>query len=134
MKPSQNLTILGPVAAILLSSCGTTPSIFDKADSNSDQKLSTAEVEDMLIEGIFINTDTNNDGLVTLAEWSAQNAGDPPTLFASRDENKDGGVTFEEFRDHASETGMFTKVATEIDTDGNGYISPAESQAALKKS
>ena len=97
-KPTTLLRGLAATAAsVALLSCSTT-STFDATDTNDDGRISTEEVENLLIVSIFRANDTNGDGKVTLEEWKAANPDDDVALFQARDLNKDGVVTLRTLR------------------------------------
>jgi len=129
--------LLPPVCAVTaisaaLLSC-TTTSTFDTTDTNSDDRLSTAEVRKALTKGVFDASDTDGDDRVTLEEWKAANPGSEESLFTERDLNKDGVVTRQEFAKHVEDNGTFDRVIAELDPGNDGTVSTADFDAFTKK-
>ncbi|TGT72537.1 acid-shock protein [bacterium M00.F.Ca.ET.159.01.1.1] len=76
-------------------------------------------------EKAFMRADTDNDGKVSLAEWTAfQSArkakGDPAKTFAHLDTNKDG------FVDKAELDAFLAKRFAKLDKNGDGVLSDDE--------
>jgi Ca2+-binding EF-hand superfamily protein len=71
--------LLLAAATLVLAGCATSSQSgnaalmkrFQKADANGNQQVSRREFTDFLIAEAFANYDTNKDGFVTLAEWTA---------------------------------------------------------------
>jgi Ca2+-binding EF-hand superfamily protein len=125
-------TLLATGASISLLSC-TTTSTFDATDTNDDGRISTGEVEVLLINSIFKADDANGDGRVTLDEWKKANPNDDAALFTARDTNGDGVVTLDELSAHAKKTGMFDKFIDQLDVDDDGTVSASDVNAFITK-
>lgn len=76
-------------------------------------------------EKAFMRADTDNDGKVSLAEWTAfqterKAKGDPAKSFARMDTNKDG------FVDRAELDAFLAKRFAKLDKNGDGVLSADE--------
>lgn len=76
-------------------------------------------------EKVFMRADTNNDGKISLAEWTAfqterKAKGDPAKSFARMDTNKDG------FVDKAELDAFLAKRFAKLDKNGDGVLSADE--------
>lgn len=133
MTNKHTLTLL---AACLLASCNSTtpqPDSFARADVDKDDKLSRKEASDAAVASIFENYDANKDGRLTFAEWKQSDATADPDLFAQRDTNKDGKLTLEESKASADRQNFFGKVFKEADTNGDALMSRDEAEAYRAK-
>lgn len=131
MTNQHTLTLL---AACLLASCtAPQPDSFARADANKDDKLSRKEASDAIVEAIFKSYDANKDGVLTFAEWKQSDDTADAGLFAQRDTNKDGKLTLEESKASADRQNVFGKVFKEADTNGDGLMSRDEAEAYRAK-
>lgn len=131
MKHTLLHLLAGTGASLALLSCST--SVYDATDTNQDGRISTDEVEELLIDAVFASDDANNDGKVTLEEWKAANPNDDVAKFKVRDANGDGVISKDEFAAHAKGTGMFDKFIAELDPSKDGTVSNADFDAFAKK-
>ncbi len=130
MKPPTIL--LCTIAGACLTGCQTTETdrdLFVKADSDKDGKLTLKEVNTMGLPRLFGRFDGNADGFVTMAEANAVEPGFDPALFTERDLNKDGKVSFEEYRQVAERKGVLKEKFAAIDTNHDGCIDKTEAEA-----
>lgn len=118
--------------ALTLASCQTIETdrdLFVQCDTDKDGRLSYDEVRTMGYPRLFGRFDTDGDGRVTLAEVQAREPGFDPKLFAERDLNRDGTVTFEEYCKVADRKGGIRELFAKVDTNGDGHIDKTEAQA-----
>lgn len=101
---------------------------FELADANHDGKLSRAEASDFLAGEIFDARDTDHNGQITKAEWTAADKKDTAG-FAKRDTNHDGVMTREEAIKYSRTRGLTKKAFAEADKNHDGYLSREEVQA-----
>ena len=132
MKLITSLTL--PLAALLLSSCKTTPVApqtdrFAQADRNGDGELSEQEYNDAAVAEIFTSRDANGDGKMTRAEWNTDMGAEESKQFNLRDANKDGMVSLSESCAYALKMKRFTGEWKSADTNKNGTISRQEATA-----
>lgn len=112
---------------------------FKMMDTDGDGKISRAE-HAVAARQMFLQCDTNHDGIVTVAEMEATAAlrGEKPSKHDKTaaekiqmlDRNGDGQLTAAENEDGSDR--MFTA----MDTNGDGYLSKEEckdSEKAMKK-
>ena len=116
-----------------LTSCAG-KSEFSRADLNNDDRVTTEEIEDRLVEAIFEKEDHNNDGRVTAAEWGQVNPNSSADLYAVRDTNGDKVVDLKEFQDYADSSGMFDRALAQLDPNHDGFVSPVEAEKILAAS
>ena len=103
----------------------TTPDTSAPAKSDLTKSGLTLEKFEARREKAFMRADTDNDGKVSLAEWTAfQTArkakGDPAKSFARMDTNKDG------FVDKAELDVFLAKRFAKLDKNGDGVLSADE--------
>jgi hypothetical protein len=122
-----------PAALAALSglSCQSTtpPDRFAKADKDGSGALSSAEITEFLVVGIFDARDTNRDGKITKAEWNPQMDATEAREFLLRDADGDGAVTREEAVAYATRTGVYAADIRAADTNKDGQVSLAEARA-----
>ncbi|HUT93717.1 MAG TPA: M56 family metallopeptidase [Thermoguttaceae bacterium] len=100
---------------------GRAQAVFDLLDEDDDGTLTPEEhAAPRSPEFWFVRTDRNNDGRLSLSEFSERNSGLARTsrvrrVFAALDRDGDGDLDFEEFSDNPQEV-LFTK--SDIDADG----------------
>ncbi len=132
--------------------------LFGSGDADEDGSLDLEELTAMLGQSgldagsLFDELDSDGDGLISSSEFSSaleakQAAGPPPGMGASggqgqddedsedvfniADVNQDGYVDAEELAAYLGESGLnASEIFSGIDTDGDGLISRAESEAA----
>jgi len=118
--------------ALALASCQTIETdrdLFVKCDTDKDGRLSREEVCTMGYPRIFGRFDPDGDGRVTLADVKTRQPDFDPKLFAERDLNSDGAVTFGEYCKVADRKGGIPELFAKVDTNGDGYIDKTEAQA-----
>ena len=114
---------LQPVMATANASGG-----FELADANHDGKLSRDEAADFLAGEIFDARDTDHNGQITKAEWTAADKKDT-TGFTKRDTNHDGVMTREEAIKYSRTRGLTKKAFAEADKNHDRFLDRAEVQA-----
>jgi len=148
----RNYVIAGVVAVSLLAGAGAVlahgkkggmrgmgPMMFEfeEVDTNSDGKLSQAEIE-AHAKARFAAADTDGNGKLSPAEMAAaakQKEEDRRAKMIGRmvermDANKDGELSFDEMPGQKSRAEhMFSR----LDSDGDGAISKAEMDSAREK-
>lgn len=132
--PVQRL--LSGAAAALLTSCATTETdrdLFIQSDTNKDGQLSLAEVNMAGLPRLFDLFDVDGNGSVTLAEARKVDPGFDAKMFNERDLDRDGKVTWAENEKVAMRKGGLKKQFAEIDTDRDGMIEQAEAEAYVAK-
>jgi Ca2+-binding EF-hand superfamily protein len=100
---------------------------FAKVDTNHDGVLDRNEVSDYIVNQIFDSRDANRDGRMTEEEWTG---GDPSRLadFKKRDANHDGVVTKEEAIKYAREHGQASQIMRDADKNRDGVLSREEAR------
>lgn len=123
------------LSAVLLAACQTTaPSRFDLADSDRDGKLSRAEMSDAQVVATFNSRDANKDGQMTKDEWIVPGDEAGPKQFVERDANKDGIVTLDEAKAWGRKSERSATLLREADTNRDGAVDRAEAIAYYGKS
>jgi hypothetical protein len=129
-------SLLAGVAAALLASCATTETdrdLFIQSDTNKDGQLSLAEVNKAGLPRLFSIFDVDGNGSVTLAEARKVEPGFDAKMFTERDLDRDGKVTWAENEKVAMRKGGLKKQFAEVDTDRDGMIEKAEAEAYVDK-
>ncbi|CDX62045.1 Acid shock protein [Mesorhizobium plurifarium] len=103
----------------------TTPDSSTAAKADQTKSGLTLEKFEARREKAFMRADTDNDGKVSLAEWTAfQTArkakGDPAKSFARMDANKDG------FVDKGELDALLAKRFARLDKNGDGVLGANE--------
>lgn len=107
---------------------GTGEGGFELADANHDGKLSRSEASDFIAGQVFAARDTNHNGQITKAEWTAADPRDSAG-FKKRDANHDGTMTKDEALKYARAHGMTAKAFAEADKNHDGVLDRAEVEA-----
>lgn len=121
------------------SAAGAAASLLDNADPNHDGVIDRHEL-DARLTARFDELDTNHDGVLDAAEFEAsvpdtartgrrrllgrRRTPDADALFARRDTDTNGAVSFDEFR--AAPDKLFDR----LDTNADGRLTADERQAA----
>ena len=129
-------TLLAGAAAALLASCATTETdrdLFIQTDTNKDGQLSLAEVNKAGLPRLFRIFDVDGNGSVTLAEARRVDSGFDAKMFNERDLDHDGKVTWAENEKVAMSKGGLRKQFAEVDTNRNGIIEKAEAEAYVAR-
>lgn len=124
------------LAACLLAACNSPAPQQDRfalADANKDYKISRKEASDTIVRGVFTTYDTNKDGKLTFAEWKKSDDTAEEKLFAERDTNRDGQMTLAEAQASADRQKIFASTFQEGDTDGDGLLNRDEAAAYAGK-
>ena len=135
MKTNARL-ILSVAAAALLASCATTETdrdLFIQSDTNKDGQLSLAEVNKAGLPRLFSIFDVDGNGSVTLAEARTVDPQFDAKMFNERDLDHDGKVTWTENEKVAMSKGGLKKDFAAVDTDGDGIIEKAEAEAYVAR-
>lgn len=118
--------------AVALAACQTVETdrdLFVKCDTDKDGRLSINEVCTMGYPRLYGRFDPDGDGRVTLADVKARQPDFDAKLFAERDLNHDGTVTFAEYCQVADYKGTLPELFAKMDTNGDGYLDKTEAQA-----
>lgn len=113
------------------SSTSTLERRFQKADANSDGKLTRTEYSNAMIEQIFEIYDSNSNGKITLEEFVA--GGGTEKSFRDIDRDNSGVLTLEEAKNARIVIDAMTANFYAIDLDRDGTISLAEAIAYREK-
>ena len=112
---------------LLLPSCRKREDqIFVELDTNHNHKLSLSELEEAVVTGLFHTYDTDNDNIITRAEWKKQDPGGDGKFMRQRDLNRDGHITREEALTFTKRQGFCQDVMGQADRNGNGTIDARE--------
>lgn len=133
IRPTLFVVALGLQAAAAVAQTTTpapapaqsTPDTAAPAKPDQTKSGLTLEKFESRREKAFMRADTDNDGKVSLAEWTAfQTArkakGDPAKSFARMDTNKDG------FVDKGELDALLAKRFAKLDKNGDGVLSADE--------
>ncbi len=132
--------LLPASAAVLLAACQTTapattaPDRFALADTDRSGSLTRAEMSDAQVTTTFNSRDANKDGRLTKQEWLVPGDEAGPVQFAERDADKDGIVTLEEAKDWGLKSDRSATLLKDADTNGDGKVDRAEAVAYYGKS
>lgn len=135
LKPRNNSMtfrqISAMAAAALLASCASTPkpAAFDIGDANGNGTLSKEEFEALMSSWTFKRYDANKDGKVTFEEWKAADPTADMATFRKLDANGAGFVTLEEGLAAVRRAGTFNELFDAIDVNKDGVIDQAEANA-----
>ncbi|NOX98523.1 MAG: hypothetical protein GXP30_02135 [Verrucomicrobia bacterium] len=127
MKRKKLLTVSCIVftgaVALLGSSCS---SALKQADTNSDGKLATDELNKALVKAVFEAADENGNGSVTHEEWKQVFPGSTKKKFMAHDLGKNGSFTLDEALSYCKKHKTFDKLAAKVDSNGDGIIDKEE--------
>lgn len=117
-------------------SCSTSPEAdsFALADANNDNKISRKEASDALVVSVHYAYDTNKDGNLTFAEWKEHESDASMQLFKRRDTDGNGAISLSEAQASADRQKVFSDVFKEADTNKDGLLSREEGAAYAAKS
>jgi Ca2+-binding EF-hand superfamily protein len=104
---------------------------FQRADSNQDGKLSRQEASDLYVRNVFESRDENQDGQLTATEWWPGNDAAQRAMFKQCDTNQDGLVSLAEALAWGRTNQGWGQVMMEADTNKDGFITLAEARAYL---
>ena len=117
----------------LLAACQTTsntlPDRFTDADLDRDGALNRTEVAAFATDSTFDAADANNDGKLTLPEWTASSSASRPAQFRAADANSDDTVTLDEARIYARRRPITQDFMKGADKDKDGKLSREEAKA-----
>jgi hypothetical protein len=71
---------------------------------------------------IFASRDFNHDGKLTWEEWNVPGSGRTKKQFDAADTDKDGTVSFDEAISYARKVGLYRKEFREADTNHDGTV------------
>lgn len=101
------------------------PNRFELADTNKDGKLSELELSNGVDSTVFAARDRDKNGGITASECIPEEMKD----FKASDTNKDGMVTYAEFSAHARKSPERAAGFKEADTNKDGFLDRAEALA-----
>jgi Ca2+-binding EF-hand superfamily protein len=111
-------------AAALLGS--SCSSATKRADLNKDGKISTEELNNALVKAVFKAADENGNGSVTFEEWKQVFPDSTKKKFQAHDLGKEGAFTLEDALAYCSKNKTFDKLVAKIDSNGDGIIDKEE--------
>lgn len=143
----EEFSVIPPVARLAVEHPDAPRAMFDGLDTSDDGKVSLEEFTAHLrqrdqppLEDVFRRADTNTNGTLSLAEFSAipamvelakTNPEGPQQCFTRLDVDTNGELTLDEFmaqRPPPTET-TTRDPFVEADRDGDGYLTPVEFNA-----
>lgn len=109
--------------ALLGSSCS---SAMKRADVNDDGKISTTELNRVLVVAVFEAADKNGDGIVTYDEWKLVFPEVTKEKFQANGLGESGSFTLEDALAYCKKHKVFDKLVAQIDSNGDGIIDKQE--------
>lgn len=113
-------------ATLFLTACREETSLFATLDTNTDNKISLTELEQLVADGLFKTYDADHDGAVTVAEWRKLDPAGDPVFMKQRDGNQDGRITPAEALASIHRRGFCREILLQTDRNNNQVIDPAE--------
>ncbi len=100
---------------------------FQAADTNTDEKITCAEMTEAMCREAFAKTDKNGDHLIAWEEWAVLDK-EPGARerFDAMDINKDGKISFFEFLEITRKSANSGPIFSALDQNGDGAISRDE--------
>jgi Ca2+-binding EF-hand superfamily protein len=128
------VALSGAAIAATLTSCQTTSESsganeFAKTDRNRDGKLSRDEASDYLANTMFASRDANEDGNLTWEEWTVPGERQGKARFNAADTNKDGSLSRDEALAYGRNRRVFGENFRSADTNHDGFVTREEVQA-----
>jgi hypothetical protein len=129
-KPWKKCSLVLLAMAFLGCRSGKSDDVFPLIDSDKSGYLTLSEVEDYGFRRMFGRFDTDGDGAITSSDLQSGS----PNLMRTRDLNRDGQVTFEEYEKVARRQGLASKLFSAADANSDGKISEEETGVYLRGS
>ena len=128
MKPIRlfSLTVLA------LPACTTTPH-FDAADANGDRRVTREESLNYIVRAQVREYDSNRNGGVEFAEYSARNPSAVRKKFNARDLDGNGSISVAEGIANGRRLKTYDALFNEIDANRDGAIDRREAEAYAKR-
>lgn len=98
---------------------------FARADANKDGVLSPQEISQMVDTRMFAARDADKNTVITVNECTAAELAD----HKAADTNNDGSVTLAEFSAHASKSPERKAGFKQADSNGDGVLNEGEAEA-----
>lgn len=125
---------IGLVAAVLLAAACSSPSFHHSAaDANGDGKISLGEMSDLITREVFESSDTNRDGFVSFSEWRVVAPRLDAGRFRKRDGDGDGKVTLEEAIAATREQKTWYPLMEGLDDNADRVIDVEEAREFLRE-
>lgn len=123
-------TLLAPcLLAAALSSCQTVPDAdFLAADANKDRAIDKAELDQHVANRFMRSYDSNKDGGITFAEWKAVYPEADRAKYQRRDTDKNGKITMPELLVVLREHPTFGNLMQTLDKNGDKLVQPSEAK------
>ena len=102
---------------------------FDETDTNHNGRLSREEISDKIVTEVFNGRDTNKNGKLSKAEWNVPGEERRNSLFLQADTNHDGVVTLAEAKAFGRKRGLGNDFYRDADTNHDGSVSLEEARA-----
>lgn len=124
----RNILITICAAQVMLAALlvNSCSSAAKKADSNKDGKISTEELNQALVKAVFEAADENRNGSVTFEEWKLIFPEASKTEFHDTDLGKSGSFTLVEAFAYCEKQKTFDQLVKKIDSNGDGVIDKEE--------
>jgi Ca2+-binding EF-hand superfamily protein len=120
---------------VLLVSCASPRqgSAFEKADVNDDDRITLQELSDVVTLSVFEEGDEDRDGYLSFAEWRKLAPELDPAVFKTRDLNGDGRIDRKEALAFTRENKTFYPAFEGLDDDGDSVIDVEEAREFLRE-
>lgn len=124
---AQAQTSAMPLAAAARAQTNAAAAVFQSADTNSDGRVSRAELNGYIKKSTFEKLDADKNGVITLEEWKAvDHSPEAKKHFDAMDKDRNGRISYPEFSNAPDWGSALNDSFKSLDRDRDSNLAPGE--------